>query len=208
MSKIDYLEELGAEDGSKFLIIAELRPKWMLLLLLLRKHVRLSVKTTMKMLGMSYSQLKRAIRYLSGVPDEKATRPFISTTRVKPLIYVEMISYNEKYLMLTEYGKEFVDKVLRFLKKISIMYGRAEPEELGISKVEFEATVRKKLVEIGVKDVEPYVSRVIDLRKLTRNLALVQPILLRILDPIVLGYIPVEIETASKTRVILYAVPP
>ena len=206
--KIDYLEELGAEDGSRFMLLAERKPKWILLLLLLRKHVRLSMRAARKMLSMNYNQLRKAVRYLSGMPDEKATRPFISTTRAKPLINVEMISYNEKYLVLTEYGKEFADKVILFLKRVALMYGRVSPEDLGISRAEFEVVVARRLAEQGIKDVKTYIDRVVDWGKLARNLALTQPILLRVMDPGALGFIPIEIETASRTRYTLYLVPP
>jgi len=203
---VDYLEELGTEDGSKFYIMLENRPKWIKLLLLLRRRVRLSTREALKALNMKHDSLKRAIRYLAGLPDEKSSKMFVSTTRVKPLIHVEMISYNERYLILTEYGKEFVDKIVRFLKKVALRYGSLRLEELGISVIEAESLIRRKLAEYGVKDVKSIEDRIIDWQKLQRSLMLSNPMLLRIMEPTLLGFVPIEIETPSK-KYLLYFVP-
>jgi len=207
MSSVDYLDELGAEDGSRFYILLESRPKWIKLLLLLRKRYRLSTREAMVALGLKHESLKRAIRYLAGLPDEKSLRPFVSTTRAKPLIHVEMISYNERYLILTEYGKEFADKIVRFLKKVALKYGSVRLDELGISVVEAESLIRRKLRDYGLRDVGSVGGNVIDWQKLQRLLALTNPLLLRVMDPNLLGFIPVEIETQSR-KYLFYFVPP
>jgi len=203
---VDYLEELGAEDGSRFYILLENRPKWIKLLLLLRRRVRLSVREALKALNMKHDSLKRAIRYLAGLPDEKSTKVFISSTRTKPLIHVEMISYNERYLVLTEYGKEFVDKVVRFLKKVALKYGSVKLEDLGISVVEAESLIRKKLAEQGLRDVRNIEGRIIDWQKLQKALMLSNPLLLRVMEPPLLGFVQIEIETPSR-KYSLYFVP-
>jgi len=203
---VDYLEELGAEDGSRFCILLERRPKWIKLLLLLRRRYRLSIREAVKLLSMKHESLKRAIRYLAGLPDEKQYRPFISTTRVKPLIHVEMISYNEKYLVLTEYGKEFADKVAELLKKLALRYGSVRLEDLGISPVEAESVIRRKLLSYGIRNVESAGDRLVDWQKLYKTLVLLNPLILRVLEPDLLGFIPVEIETPGR-KLTLYYVP-
>jgi len=204
---VDFLDELGAEDGSRFYILLESRPRWIKLLLLLRRRVRLSTREALKELGMKYDSLRRAVRYLAGIPDERSKRIFISTTRAKPLIYVEMISYNEKYLILTEYGKEFADKVLRLLTKAALKYGSVRLEDLGISTVEAESLIRRKLLEYGLKDVKNVEDRIISWQKLQKTLTLTNPLLLRVMEPGLLGFIPIDIETPTK-KYSLYFVPP
>lgn len=204
--RYDFISEFGAEDGSRFLLLLERRPKWLLLLLYLRKKVRLSIKEAMELLGLSHTSLKKAIRYLSGRPDMDAKRSFIASTIYRPLISIEMLSYNEKFIILTEYGREFADKIIWFLKKIALNYGRIDVEnELGIPLIEVRKYIRRKLGGLGVTDYDAYDERIIDWQRLVRRLSVKHPLLLRIMNTEVIDAIPVELWTPSK-KYILYVV--
>ena len=201
---MDIIRELGAEDGSRFVLLLEHRPKWLRLVLLLRWRVRLSIREAMRILKMRHASLKNAIRYLAGSP-EPGPRSFIASTLRHPLVAVEMLSYNEKFIVLTEYGREFADKVIRLLRRIALNYGAVDvEEELGVSRIELAEYIASKL---DMANSEEYVSRLVNWHKLVERLSREQPRLVDVMDPELIGAIPVEVETTSG-RYILYLVPP
>jgi hypothetical protein len=203
---IDFLSELGAEDGSRFMLLLERRPKWLLLLLHLRKRVRMSIREAMSTLKLRHESLRKALRYLTGIPDENAKKPFIASTRRHPLVSVEMLSYNEKFIVLTEYGWEFTNKVVRVLKKIALRYGRVDVEsELGIPRIVMYQVLRRTFLDYGIEMKEEYEERIVDWQKLIRNLSVIYPLLVRIMEPEILEAIPVKVETTSGSY-ILYVI--
>lgn len=203
---IDFIAELGTENASRFILLLEKKPKWLLLVLYLRKKIRLSIREATRLLGIPYSSLKNAIRYLTGRPDREARRQFIATTLFRPLVAVEMLSYREKFLVLTEHGGEFADQVIRLLKRIALKYGRVNIEdELGIPKIEMMKYVAKVLRRHGITDYRGYEERIIDWNKLTRNLLSIYPLLLRVMNTEVIDAVPFEIEISGRKH-ILYVI--
>ena len=201
---VDYVALFGAKDGSRFAILLERRPKWLLLILYLRKYTRLSFKEARRLLNVDYSGLAKAVRYLACINPRDARRPGHAVSPVgDPFIAVEVLSQREKYLVLTEYGRSFAEKVIDYLKYVAVTHGYVDVEErLGVAKLFLFTELKRRLPEV---DVEKYERRVISLEELVSKLSVVNPRLIPLIKPEVIDAVPVEIVTPRRTYV-LYVV--
>lgn len=196
----DYIELFGAKDGSKFAILIERRPKWLLLVLYLRKRYKMSFREAMTILKMNYHRFIRALRYLAGVSFNKKQVGYVTSLTSEPLVAIEALSYNEKYVVLTESGRRFAEKVISYLKSVALEYGKVDVEdELGIPKIAVMTELRKSLPTIKA---EKYEDRIVSFDKLVANLSMVNPRLLAVIKPEVIDAYPIEIRTPSKKHVL------
>jgi len=201
---VDYIKVFGAKDGSRFAILLEREPKLLLLILYLRKRIRLSFGEVRKLLNVDYSWLAKAIRYLAGLDPKDTRRPgYVVSPVGEPFIAVEVLSRKEKYLVLTEYGRSFAEKVVDYLKHVAVSYGYVDVEKkLGVAKIFLLTELKKKLPEV---DVEKYEKRVISLEELISRLSVANPRLIPLMKPEIIDAVPIEIVTPRRTHV-LYVV--
>lgn len=195
----DYLKMFGVKDGSRFVLLLEKRPKWLLLLLHLRKSVRLSFKEARNILKMDHSSLLRAIQYLGGISIKSRKREvgYITSMTSDPLIAVEALSYKEKYIVLTEYGRSFTDKIVDYLKDVVLTYGKVDVEkDLRLSWIEVVKVLQRSLPP-NVKP-DDFLEKLVSIDKVVSKLANDSPRLLYILKPELIGLEPVEIITPMK----------
>lgn len=197
--RFDPVAEMGVVDGSRFKLLLERRPKWLLLLLYLRKRVMLGVREAQRLLGVKYGCLRSAIRYLAGVPEPGQTPP--PSTIHRPLVSVETLSPREKYIVLTEYGREFAEKATRLLKKIVLACGGVDVErELGVARVEVEERLRETLARHNLKPHRSLEDRIVDWERVVHSLTLTHPTLLKVLNTEVVDAVPFTVETPRGTR--------
>jgi len=202
VAAIDFVGELGAEHGALFALLLERRPRWLLLLLYLRRRPGLTLREAQRLLGMRHGSLRRALRYLAGQPEPGSGRELLASTVGRPLVAVEMLGYGEKLLVLTERGREFADRVLELLRRVALELGRVDVEaELGVSRQEVERYAASALRQpSGAAD------RVVDWQRLSEALPRLHPNLPAVLTPETLGAVPIEVETPSGRRT-LYIIP-
>lgn len=195
---IDYIKALGTKDGARFALLLEQRPKWLLLILYLRKYGKLSFGEVRKLLNLDYRAFTLAISYLAGLRPEDLKRTGYLTSPVgDPFIAVEVLTQREKYLVLTEYGRSFAEKVVDYLKYIAVKYGYVDVEKkFGVARIALLTELKKRFPEL---DVEKYEKRVISFEELISKLSTVDPQLITIMKAEVIDAIPVELVTPRKT---------
>lgn len=204
-----YVKYLGVEDGTIFSILLEERPKWLVLVMLLRKKIKMKLREAKELTGMRHEQLRRAIGYLSGVNIKAGEKILSTSTRARPLIFVEELSARIKILGLTKYGAEFAEKVHRMLIDMASKLGAVNVEkDLGISSVMLRSLVEEKLEELGIRDVDPDSVIIIDLDRFLSRMAMYDPYLYRVIEYTeILDAVPIEIPTPAKKHVLYMLIP-
>lgn len=201
------IKVMGTENAAKFIILAERRVKWLLLLLYLNRNLRLSIRQAMRLTGMSYDSLRHALRYLGGIPDPRTRRlgrrSLITSNTVEPLVSLEELSPNEKYIVLTQHGRRFVESIRNFIVYVALRYGTVDVRrDYAVT----EASVIKQITEQGFEDPYKVLHRLVSWERVRYFFVKRFPSALPILKPELYGFIEVRLRVGN-TKIELYYVP-
>lgn len=193
-------------------VLLENKPKWIALLLYLKKKGVMSLREVRQEVKMSYTSLKRAIMYLGGIELGRGKTPMfqspITPLGIEPLISVIMVSHYKKYITLTDRGEQFAENLAVFLKSLITRYGYVDVErKYGVSMVYVYEELAKKLRNVP-ENIE---SRLVSYDELLYNLSTRDPRLIDVLRPEIvkpelLDMVPIEISIAGRRKIILYLV--
>lgn len=198
----DYTSVFGQKEGLVVRTLIEERPKWVVLLLQLRKSGTMSVSEVKNAVKLSYRSLKTAVYYLGGVNLGKGasatTVPHITPLGVSPIVSVIRIPGNKKYVTLTDYGEKFTARIVNYLKDVALRLGAVDVEsEYGIPRVTLMSELSSKFPNV---DQGMLMSRFVSFESLAVALARTRPSLLAVMRPDLIDAIPVELEIAVDRR--------
>lgn len=205
----------STRERSVIRVIVENRPKWISMLLYLRKNGVMTMRDLRSAVRMSYASLKRALYYLGGIEVGKergfAYQPPLTPLGIEPLVTLISLSPRKKYIALTEHGEEFTNNLVRYLKTLVRKYGSVDIEsKYGIPRVYVVNELSKKVKSASERDVENIVS----LDELYLNITRENPRLLQLLRPDILrpellDMVPLELTVVTGKgikKLLLYLV--
>ncbi|MEM4583994.1 MAG: hypothetical protein QXV28_07000 [Ignisphaera sp.] len=181
-------------------MLIEDRPKWLLLVLYLRKLGAMTLSEAMSKVNIHYNSLKNAIKYLGGVDIKSDTSPIISATPlgIEPLIYVIRMPVRRKIIALTEYGIQFANRVVNYLKDVAIRMGGVDVESrYGIPKVVLLSELKRMFPDA---DQTKLMTRFVSFEELAIKLVKVKPELVMLMRPDLIDGVPIELEIAVDVK--------
>ncbi|MEM1560158.1 MAG: hypothetical protein QXK24_00900 [Ignisphaera sp.] len=196
----DYTTIFGIKEGIVVRMLIENRPKWLLLILYLRKFGAMTLSEIMSRLNIHYGSIKNAIKYLAGVDLKTSTQitSHITPLGVEPLLYVIRIPTKKKIVTLTDYGLQFSNKIVDYLKDIAIKLGSIDVEaKYGIPKIILLNELKQRFPNI---DKINLLTRLVSFDELIVKLAKTKPELVSLMRPELIDAIPIELEVAVDSR--------
>lgn len=192
----------STREKSVIRVVMENRPKWISMLLHLRKSGVMTMRDLRSLNRMSYASLKRALYYLGGIEIGKekgfAYQPPVTPLGIEPLVTVITLSPRKKYIALTERGEEFANKLANYLKTLVRKHGSVDIEsKYGIPRVYVVNELSKKMKSVSERVIE---HNIVSLDELYVNIARENPRLLQLLRPDVvnlLDLIPIELTVVT-----------
>lgn len=203
MSQIpDYTSIFGMREGLVVKTLIEDRPKWVLLILCLRKYGTMTVSEARIRINLGYRSIKTALKYLSGVElgRREVLHPAtpITPLGIEPIVYLIRMPGNKKLITLTEYGVQFANRIVNYLKDVAMRLGGVDIEsKYGIPKVTLISELSSRFPNI---DQSKLLSRFVSFDELAINLAKARPSLLSVMRPDLIDAVPVELEIAVDRR--------
>lgn len=206
-----YMSVLGAREGMIVRTLVEERPKWVLLLLYLRKLGILGVSEAKRIVRISYDSLRSALKYLGGVElgrNFSPIAPAVTPIGLEPAVKVIRTPGNRKMITLTEYGLGLASKVVDLLKRIALGYGAVDVErKYGIPRVIVMSEISSRFPG---GNPEILASKVVSLDELVINLSKSYPHALPLVRMDLIDAVPIELDIAvdryASRRLTLYVV--
>lgn len=201
MSQIpDYTSVFGVKEGIVVRMLVEDRPKWLLLVLYLRKLGAMTLTEVSSRINIHYNSIRSAVRYLGGVDIKLHTPPTISVTPLgtEPIVYVIRMPVRKKIIALTEYGAQFANRVVNYLKDVAVRMGGVDVESrYGIPKVVLVSELKRRFPDA---DQVRLMTRFVSFDELAVKLVKVRPELVVLMRPELIDAVPVELEIAVDVR--------
>lgn len=198
----DYVSVFGHREGLVVKTLVEERPKWILLLLQLRKSGSMTVSEAKRAVKLGYRSLRTAVYYLGGVSlgrgASQAVASHATPLGIPPVLQVIRVPGNKKYLSLTDYGEQFASRLVGYLKDVAVRLGGVDVEsEYGIPRVTLLSELSSRFPDV---DHNRLLSRFVSFDTLVASLARVNPQLLAVMRPELIDAVPVELEIAVDRR--------
>jgi len=196
----DYTSVFGIKEGIVVRMLVEDRPKWLLLILYLRKVGAMSLSEATSKVNIHYNSIRSAVRYLGGVDIRSHTPPAVSVTPLgtEPIVYVIRMPVRKKIIALTEYGTQFANRVVNYLKDVAVRVGGVDVESrYGIPKVVLVSELKRRFPDA---DQARLMTRFVSFDELTIKLVKVKPELVALMRPELIDAVPVELEIAVDVR--------
>lgn len=198
----DYSKVFGHREGMIVRTLLEERPKWVVLLLQLRKSGSMTLSEARVSANISYKSLKTALRYLGGSStgrgDCSSVLPAVTPLGVEPVLQVIRVPGNKKYITLTDYGERLVSRILEYLREVAIRLGRVDVEsEYGIPRV---VLLNELAIKFPGADETKLVERLVSFDSVVVQLARLKPSLLAVMRPELVDAVPVVLEIATDRR--------
>ncbi|MEM1694359.1 MAG: hypothetical protein QXL19_08875 [Ignisphaera sp.] len=194
----NYTSIFGIKEGIVIRMLVENRPKWLLLILYLRKFGAMTLSEIMSRLNIHYGSIKNAIKYLAGVDLKTPTLTHITPLGIEPILYVIRIPTKKKIVTLTDYGLQFSNKIVDYLKDIAIKLGSIDVEaKYGIPKIILLNELKQRFPNV---DKINLLTRLVSFDELIVKLAKTKPELVSLMRPELIDAIPIELEIAVDSR--------
>ncbi|MEM1693966.1 MAG: hypothetical protein QXE75_05020 [Sulfolobales archaeon] len=202
MNLPEYTSIFGVKEGVIVKMFVESRPKWLLLILYLRKLGAMTLSDISSRINIRYNGIRNAVKYLGGVDLRSPSPPPIPTTPlgIDPIVYVIRMPPRKKIIVLTEYGEQFANRVVNYLKEVALRLGRVDVEtRYGIPKVMLMTELKRRYPDA---DQVKLLTRFVSFDELIAKLIKVKPELVQVMRPELIDAVPIELEIATDVRTI------